>query len=157
MLSDMESDFDGRQALLDAQRAAAAPYVDYPRLPAWYPPAAGLWGTAFTATQLFLRDEQPVFFVVLSALVAIEVAFMVRQRRSRGTMPSMRGVPQELRWTFAYFALGVVAVLGAVIAGCVWLPAPFALVLTFVLVTAGVAAYERQYATAAAAVRARLR
>jgi hypothetical protein len=153
MVSVMESFSDPRQDLADAERAAAAPYVDYPKTPAWYPPAVGIWAAALVA--IIGVDDHTVRSAGLVGLIVLEVLFLAWYRRKRGVMPNLRGAPREIaremRW-YVVGALVVVAVAGAAFTVSSLLAAAVALVL----VTAGVAVYERRYEVAAARTRDRL-
>ena len=44
----MESNESARDLLREADRAEAAPWVDFPPTPAWYPASVGIWGAALT-------------------------------------------------------------------------------------------------------------
>ena len=59
----METTPDPYQQLAEAERAAAAPYVDYPPTPAWYAPAVGAWSAAVVAA-LTIRPGPPVVSAV---------------------------------------------------------------------------------------------
>lgn len=153
----MEIDPVAAQHLLaDAERAAAAPYVDYPPTPRWYPLAAGLWsaGLALTLTAAWRRPA--IFLPAIAILLTVEGLFLVWYRRYRRTMPDLRAAPVEFRSEFRRFAGGLVGVVGAVVIAA-WLMGPWvAAATTFVLVVVGLLLYERRYAAAAAATRARL-
>lgn len=152
----MESIPDHADHLAAAERAAAAPYVDYPVTPSWYAPAVGAWAGALVGA-LTMLDDHPVLRVVsLLALVAVECAFIARYRSFRGTMPSLRRAPAEISREFGWYFLGVAFVVAVVAATALWLSGALAAVVAFVLVTVGAEAYERRYARAAAAIRARL-
>ena len=153
----MEIDREAAQHLLaDAERAAAAPYVDYPPTPRWYPVAAGLWAAGLTLTVTAAWGRPLIFVPAIAVLLVVEALFLVWYRRYRRTMPDLRAAPVELRSEFRRFAVGVVGVVAAVVIA-EWLAGPWmAAVTTFVAVAAGVLLYERRYATAAAATRARL-
>jgi hypothetical protein len=154
MLSGMESERDLAAVLRQADRAAAAPYIDYPPTPAWYPPATGLWAALFCLVA-GLPDEGPLRELALLALVAVEVAFLVWYRRRRGTWPRGRA-PEEIRTVMASFIVGAIVVVG-VVGVTSWLTAPWvAAIVAFVVVTPALAWYERVYAAAAARARARL-
>lgn len=156
MVSTMETTPDPREQLDEAERAAAAPYVDYPRTPTWYAPAVGAWSAALVAVLATLTSHPVPSVVVLVVLVAAEGGFIAWYRTKRGTMPSMRQVPPEIRSEMTRYLVGLVVVMAAVVAAAVLLPWVFAAVLAFVLVTAGLTVYERRYGRAAAATRARL-
>jgi hypothetical protein len=97
-----------------------------------------------------------VFIPAVLVLVAAEGAFIGWYRRYRQTMPSLRGAPTEINTAFRRYFAGFVVVL-AVCAGVYAAFGPFACAaVTFVLVTAALALYERQYAAAADATRHRL-
>lgn len=155
MLSDMESIEEIRERQRVAERAAAAPYVDYPKTPRWYMPAMGVW--AFAATVLFLRPDTPsaVRIVGEVALVAACLALVWWQRRIRGVWAT-GGAPREIRRAMAGFVVGAVVVIGIVIGARFLVDVWVAAGLAFVLVTAGVTWYEMAYARAARRVRERL-
>ena len=156
MVSSMESFYDPRQDLADVERAAAAPYVDYPPTPRWYPASVGLWSTALVAADGWLRHDTALFLAAIVVLFATNIAFITWYRRLRGTMPSMRHAPAEIAREMAWFIVGCVVVVALVALAFVTIGTLAACVVTFVLVTSGVAWYERRYARAAGAVRARL-
>lgn len=140
--------------LRQADRAAAAPWIDYPATPAWYPVATGLWAALFCLT-MAIPDESPKRALALLALVLIELAFVAWYRRRRGTWPRGRA-PEEISKVMRAFVLGALAVLG-VVGLTLWLAAPWvAAIVAFVVVTPSVAWYERVYAAAAARARTRL-
>ncbi len=151
----MESSLDPAEELLAADRAAAAPYIDYPPTPWWFALAAGLWATALVAA--FVIPSPGVWMVVVVLLlVTVEGAFLGWYRRKRGTSPSIRNVPGEFRRAYIGYTVGAVAVVVLVAACIAWLPVPVTLGVTFVLVTAGLAGYEKVYERAAARTRGRL-
>ena len=156
-VSGMEIDRVAAQHLLaEAERAASAPYVDYPPTPKWYPPAAGLWAAGFTLTVTAAWRRPVIFVPAIVALLALEALFLVWYRRYRRTMPDLRAAPVEFRSEFRRYAVGLVGVVAAVVVAA-WLTGPWAAAATtFVLVTVGVLLYERRYAAAATATHARL-
>jgi len=149
----METDRNARELLREADRAEAAPWVDFPPTPAWYPPAVGAWGAAMVLGLAVL--DGPARAVVVLALALAEVAFIRWYRRYRGTMPT-GAVPREMRaaaLTFTGAVLVVVVGAGALaMTGHPWPAAGLVLVVG----TAVVWWYERAYAAGAARVRARL-
>jgi hypothetical protein len=153
----MESDrLDPRQARRIAERAEAAPYVNYPPTPQWYPPVVGLWSAAL-ALVLTLgltgdRGTQP--WVLL--LVALELLFLRWLTRRHGAMPSFRHPPAEFRGVLGRYVAGVVVVVMAVVVTATFGGAVPAAVVTFLVVTPAVALHERSFAAAADRVRARL-
>ena len=90
----MESFSDPRQDLADAERAAAAPYVDYPKTPAWYPPAVGVWAAALVA--VLGVDGHTLRSAGLAVLIVVEVLFLASYHRKRGVMPNLGGAPREI-------------------------------------------------------------
>lgn len=151
----MESSDSAREMLQAADRAAAAPWTDYPPTPWWYPPATGVWAGLLVLV-IGQQDSRPALSVVgLVALIAVEFGFVAWYRRYRGTMPSS-APPEEFRAAMARLLLGAVAIggLGWLLAHGVGMLA--AATAVGVLVTVLITWYERAYAAAAAAARARL-
>lgn len=152
----MESNRESHELLAEAERAAAAPYIDYPPTPRWYPPAVGVWAAAMLLAVVGLEDRPAVSGPVVLALVALELWFFSWYRRYRKTWPSMRHAPDEIARAmrrFYQWLVVVVAVCAAVYFLAGLLPAVVAVFLT---VTVGLARYEQAYADAAAAARERL-
>ena len=147
-----------RRALLVAERAAAAPYIDYPPSPAWFAPVTGLWFAALVGVFTWWRESVAVFVVGLGLLLALEAGYLtwMRQRHGALPMPGTGTPPAEIGrvWRGYFAGCGVVLALVAL----VWwqvgvLPAA---ATTFVLVTSGLVWYERAYVAAAGVVRERL-
>jgi hypothetical protein len=153
MLSTMESTNRAQDLLREADRAEAAPWVEFPPTPGWYPPAVGAWGAAVVLALGVLDGALSGITVVVLAL--LEVGFIRWYRRYRGTMPT-GSMPREMRTAALLFVAAVLAlVVGAgalVMTGHAWLGAALVLVVG----TAVVWWYERAYAAGAARVRARL-
>ena len=149
----MESNESARDLLREADRAEAAPWVDFPPTPAWYPASVGIWGAALTLVLGVL--EEPWRPVATLALVAIEVAFIRWYRSYRGTMPK-GPMPQEMRRPALLMALGLAAIVVAagalVMLGQPWVAAGLVLVTAIPLTWW----YERAYAAAAERAKARL-
>lgn len=147
-----------RFALLEAERAAAAPYIDYPVLPKWYAPATGLWFAGFVGVFAWWRESTAMFVSLLAVLVAVEALFLVWMQKRHGAlpMPGTGNPPAEIGRIWRRYYAGCVVVL-ALVALVGWtfgvLPAA---AITFALVDAGTAWYERAYAKAAGSVRERL-
>ncbi|MBJ8342167.1 hypothetical protein JGU71_25075 [Antrihabitans sp. YC3-6] len=152
----MES-FDPANELELIERAAAAPYIDYPPTPAWYPTAVGLWVAAMIGTFWWWRENAVLFVGALVLLVAIEVAFVRWISKRHGALPRLgHGTPPpEITRAYQSFFVGLIVVVAAV--GLIWWLGGLvaAMVAAFVLVTAGLTLYERSYALAARTVRAR--
>jgi hypothetical protein len=152
----MES--DPREQLAIIERAAAAPYVKFPATPWWYSPMVGLWAAAMIGAFTWWRENTALFAASLAVLISLEGAFIAWIQRRHGALPMPgRGTPPpEIGrvWRGYFLALPVVA---GLIALAWWLGGvPVAAVTAFIVVTAGLAYYERRYAVAAAKVRERL-
>ena len=156
LLSSMESVHEAQAALAVSERASAAPYVDYPPTPKWYPFAAGVWCALMVLALHGLSSSTAIFAPIVVALVVAEVAFIAWYRRYRKTMPTMRHAPREINAAFKRYFAGCVVVLA--IFAAVWIAfGPYAAAAAaFVLVSAGLELYERSYAAAAAATKQRL-
>lgn len=152
----MESDRDPRAFLTDAERAAAAPYIDYPPTPKWYPPAVGAWAAAMVLALSALSDHPAVAGPILLVLVAGEGAFFAWYRRYRQTMPRLHGAPPEINGAFRRYAVGVIIVVAVCVAAFVLAGPILTAGVGFVTVTVGLALYERHYAAASDAAQRRL-
>ena len=152
----METYTDPHAALAIAERASAAPYVDYPPSPKWYPFAVGAWAGLMVLAAHGVSARPAVFLPLLLVLLAAEGAFIAWYRNYRQTMPSLRGAPREIDSAMRRYVAGSVVVL-AVSLGSYLAFGPFVCAaVMFVLVTASLILYEREYARAAAATRDRL-
>lgn len=153
----MESDhLDAAAAHRIMERAEAAPYVEQPATPGWYPPLVGLWaaGLAAVVTIGLATDRSTTPWIL--ALVALELLFLRWLTRRQGAMPGFRRAPAEFRPVLVRYLAGVAIVVAATgVAGAVAGPGAAAAV-AFVAVTAGVALHERSFAAAAARTRERL-
>lgn len=153
----MESNSDraaAAEALKQAERAAAAPYVDYPPTPRWYPAAVALWTAAFGWVITLPTDTayKPIGMIVL---VAAELGFIFWYRRYRGVWPIGRA-PQEVGKVMKGFIVGAVVVIGA-IALTFWLgPRWLGVLVGAVLVFGSLTWYEHLYAKAAERDKERL-
>lgn len=153
----MESD-ELRDQLRAADRAAAAPYLDYPKEPWWVVPAFGALASLFVLG-VGLRDRPDVpgvLWALIMALVALSaVGYVSWQRRRRGATPSGRA-PQEVNrvlWWFVGGAIGVAVVLFLL---ADWAPWWVGMPAAFVLASGGLFWFGRAYARAVAKVRERL-
>lgn len=143
-----------QELLAEAERAAAAPYIDYPPTPRWYAPAVGLWAAA--GLLLWATDHLVVSIVGFVLWAVVLGAFLGWYRRYRGTTPTLRGAPTEITQAYRRYFVGVAVVFGIVVAVFRFVgPWPTA-VAVLILVSAGLAWYERDYARAACAARARV-
>ncbi len=154
----MES--DPRDALLEAQRAAergeAAPYVDFPPTPAWFPPAGGLWAGALVTAIASAGSHERLAILGIMVLLVVQVLFMKWYSRHHGALPSPQGAPPEFVSAFRRYKIGVAVVLAATTTTWVLLGPWWAALTTAVLVTIGLMLYEKAYAAAAARTRERL-
>jgi hypothetical protein len=156
MVSGMES--DAREQLRIVERAEAAPYVSYPPTPWWYSPVIGLWAAGMIGAFTWWRSNAVLFIASMVILIALEGAFLAWMQGRHGAlpMPGKGTPPKEIGavWRGYFLALPVVAILIALAWWLISLPA--AAITAFVVVTAGLAYYERRYAVAATKVRERL-
>lgn len=151
----MESDRDLVRQLSEAERAEAAPWLDHPPLPAWWAPAAGAWFAAMLLT-FSQSGNHLVVFPALAVLLGIELGVIAWYRRRWGTWPELRSAPAELRPAMRGYFVALAAGTAAVVGAYLMLgPLPAAGV-TFVSATALFAWYDRRYAAASHAARARL-
>ncbi|WP_156365092.1 hypothetical protein [Sciscionella sediminilitoris] len=130
----IQSNRDAEEALWQAERPAAAPYVDYPPTPAWYPPAIGLRAAAFCLA-MGIPSGGARKAVAVALLGMAESGFAVWYRRYRGVLPRGRA-PEEVRKVLTAFIFGAVVVIG--------------------VVTPAIMGHERAYTAAASSTRARL-
>ncbi|ORM30215.1 hypothetical protein [Williamsia sp. 1135] len=153
----MESD-EARELLRLAERAEAAPYLDYPPTPWWYYPVIGAWAAGMIGDFGWWRESIPLFVGTLVVLIIAEIVFVTWMQRRHGSLPQPgRGSPPAeigVEWRNYFLALPIVTV---VVAVAWWLGGVLtAAVVAFVLITCGLVIYEKRYARAADAVRARL-
>jgi hypothetical protein len=158
MLSIMESnhELDPHQLLVEAERASAAPYVEYPAVSGWFAPGAGVWAAALVYVLTAHMGQLWIMAPAVAALLGIEAAWMAVYRRKWGTFPVMRHAPAEVRRVYVWYFVGVAVALVATALAYVGWGAAGATVSAFVTVTAGLTLYERSYTQAADATRARL-
>lgn len=153
----MESD-EAKDLLRVAERAEAAPYIDYPPTPWWYFPTIGAWAAAMIATFTWWRENAALFVGSIAVLIVLEIVFLRWMTRRHGAlpMPGKGSPPAEIQpvWRGYFISLPVVA---AVVALSWWLGGVLvAASAAFIVVTAGLVFYEQRYDRAAAATRARL-
>lgn len=153
----MESDrLDPREARRIAERAEAAPYVDYPPTPWWYAPVVGLWSAALLLNLSLAGSHTAIAVPAILILVTLEGAAIGWYFRRYGAVPSMRRPPAEFRRALAGYAVGCLAVVALVALAWHTTGPPVAALLAGVLVTIGLLVYERSYAAAARRTRDRL-
>jgi hypothetical protein len=157
MLANMESDMgDLAAAQRVAERAAAAPYVDYPPTPSWYYPAFGVWVAAYVAL-LGLREEHPVLLVVgIVGLSAVVGLFIGWYQRYHGAMPRPLRGPREFRRVYVAYFAGLAVLAGLVAGAWVLVGHAAAVAVAFVGTVVGLYGYERAYAAAASRARERI-
>jgi hypothetical protein len=155
MVSGMESERELSQQLAEAERAEAAPWLDYPPLPRWWAPVAGAW---FAAMLLVLTEagNHLVAFPSLAVLLGIEFGFIVWYRRRWGTWPELRSAPREFRPAMRRYFVGLVLGTAAVVATYLVAGRLAAAAVTFVAATVLFHWYDLRYAAASRAARARL-
>ena len=152
----MESYAEARSALAVAERAGAAPYLDYPPTPKWYPAAVGAWLAAMILTCHGASERPAIFIPLLAALIVAEFAFIAWYRRRWQTWPSLRNAPKEISSAYRRYALAATPAFAAGIALYVFVGPYVAAGFAFVVTTGGLALYERYYERAAEATRRRL-
>lgn len=160
----MESDAELRERLRVAERAAAAPYVDYPPTPWWYPAMLAVYAAALALVFGAARGQLTFFGELVAVAVLLLAVFLLGawwrwDRNRRGTWPRVwrfSSAPPEIRPVMRRWFAGFVVVLAVaaalVVWVSVWLAAPVAAVITYL----GVVWYERVFGRAAARVRERL-
>lgn len=140
------------------ERAEAAPYLNYPASPWWYFPAVGLWVAAMIGVFTWWQSNIILFVGLIAALLALEVVFLSWMQRRHGALPMPgRGTPPaEIASAWRRYFSSLPALI-AVVALAWWqLGIPAASAVAFVLVTTGLAVYERSYGRAATKARERL-
>lgn len=95
-------------ALREDERAAAAPWVEGPPSPAWYPAACGAW---FGAWAWILTSDHWWSSLLLAPLLLLVVLHVRWERRRRGTSPRWRGAPGDLTRVL-WLSLALTAVVG---------------------------------------------
>jgi hypothetical protein len=152
----MESDLTPQQALVDAERATAAVWIDYPPTPAWYYPASGAWHAGFVGALGALYDKPVLLAVAAGVLGGLVGWFLHWYTGYRGTYPKVSSAPEEFRSAIAAFLAAYTVLLVATVGLTVAVDPVVAAVVAFVGFTATVYVYERAYERAAAATRRRL-
>ncbi|MFC7493508.1 MULTISPECIES: hypothetical protein [unclassified Nocardioides] len=149
----MESD-EIRRTLRKADRAEAAPWIDYPPTPRWYPFAVGTWAALLTLVLAELEDATRMAGAV--GLIAIELAFLRWYVGYRGGVMPTGSAPREFRAAILCFVLTAAAIVLGATALVANVATWAAVVFVLVAVTLGIGWYERVYAGAAARARTRL-
>lgn len=154
----MENSEGLREQVRAAERAAAAPYVDYEPDPWWVAPGFGL--VAVLVVLGIHGDSQGgvpgwVSSLALAAAVVCVLSYVRWQRKRLGALPSGKA-PREVNRVLRVFIVA-----GVVVGLCLFLLADLAplwlgLPVAFALTTGGMAWYVAAYDRAAARVRERL-
>lgn len=155
MLSTMETT---DESLRSADRAAATPFVQTPRISVWYPPGIAAYFTVIAGASLLMRNGQLALGAGLLLLAIVAVVAQALITRARwGTWPRMAIAPSEIKRAFAlYIVLAVAAILVSTVIWS-WFGDIAALVSIFCTMLTVVWAYEfRLHPAAAARVRRRL-
>lgn len=148
-----------QQALREAERAAAAPFIDYPATRWWYPPfMAVAFAAMATGTALAIELDRGILGMALVLLALGAVALYMRHYRQRwGTWPRMEAAPREIRGAYRTYFLAVGGALVLSVAAWVtfgWLAGVVTVFLTMLMLFI---LYERViYPRAAQRVRERL-
>lgn len=158
MLSYMESSRtdleEARRAML---RAEASPFIDYPRLGAWYPVAWALW-TALLVTTVHVDVENPLLQLGIAiAPTLLALAFLGWYSRRHGALPSPhaprpRVIAALVRRLWVLIAVvAVVTITVDLLAG-----QPWSAIVGAVLAGSTIAWYEHAYGVVADRIRAEL-
>ena len=76
------------ELLREADRAAAAPFVDRPRSPWWSAPAVGLWwGAVALVVHLYADGRSSGASALLGAVIVLQIAMIEGTRRRWGVWP----------------------------------------------------------------------
>lgn len=133
--------------------AAAAPFLEPPPTPSWYPVAAGAWSAAFVLAVGGLRDRFGLFTAAMGVLVGLLVAYTTWFGRRWGGWPPARRAPAEIDRVMRRFLLGGAVIIGAIMLIGHWTGYILAAGATFIAVTMWVGWYDTAYT--AAVVRAK--
>lgn len=155
MLSDMETT---DATLRAAERAAAAPFIDYPKTPWWYPLLFATFMTAVLAGPALVQHGHGIAGFGLQFLSLAALITFARWYRTRwGAWPRMSAAPAEIKGAYRWFL--TMFVVGAVVSVAAWLLGgpQVGLPAIFVVAYALIWAYEGVvYPRAAQRVRERL-
>jgi hypothetical protein len=144
--------------LHSADRAAAAPFTQTPRISAWYPFAMATYFTVVAAAFPLLRDGRVILGIglLLTAFAAVLILTLTI-RAKWGTWPRLSVAPAEIKRVFLLFILLALIGLAASAAVWVWLGDTAGLITVFLTALVVVWSYEfRLYPAAAQQVRQRL-
>lgn len=144
--------------LRSADRAAAAPFTQTPRISIWYPFAMATYFTVVAATFPLLQDGHIILGAGLLLLAVAAVLVLTLTIRARwGTWPRLSAAPAEIKRAFMLYLLTAVAAIVVAVAAWSLFGTIGGLVAVFLTTLAVVWAYEfRLYPAAAQQVRQRL-
>ena len=147
------------EELREAERAAAAPYVTYPKEPWW-----ALWALSCVLPLLTLAlhetrqgsEGSGPLLVMPSVLISVIVVVVVTaQRKRQGALPAGKA-PNELQRVYRWYFVGAAMFgVGAIALGLLT-PLIVSLPIAFLLNLGGLLWFGYSYERAAARVRARL-
>ena len=94
-----------------ADRAAAAPFTETPRIPAWYPLAMAAYFTAVAGTIPLMRDGYLLLGMGLFVVAVVAVlALTLTLRATWGTWPRLAAAPTEIKRAFGLCLFPIQAV-----------------------------------------------
>lgn len=149
-----------REQLRLAERAAAAPYVDYPKDPWWHMPLLSLTSPIFaymlyTMLHGTTTSRSTISFPAVASL-GIALIIILHQRKRRGALPSGGKAPAELTRVLRWYAVGGITLAVSVIALALTTPLYVSVPVAWVLSLGGIYWFGRAYERAAEQVRERL-
>lgn len=145
-----------------AERAEAAPYIDYRPTPRWIYAAAGGWCAFVVGLRWFDDSELPGKDAVqiggVVVMIALVAAFVAWHRRYYGFRPPSlwSPKPREIRSAYLGYLVGVAVVIALIALTFAVGGWPAATGVAGVAGAGGYWLYDRAYAGQAAKVRARL-
>lgn len=159
--NDRPPEFDRQEVareLADAERAAAAPYINYPPTQWWEIVLIATWAGALVYAVGTDRIDGFPQALLIFALVGVELVWINWRSRSHGAMPwpGKGNPPPEIAKLWRHYYLGVAAF--AAMIAVVWILGNHvaAAVFVFFLTLVSLTWYETRYGAAATRVRERL-
>lgn len=157
MVSTMESNETADRDLQRAERAAAAPWIDYKPSPWWLVPSFALLEGALV---LLLGEREnihgAVFAVTAVLLVFLLFAWLGAAMSRHGVVPRLRHAPAEFVALLRAYYAGFALLVAVVVIMYVGVGSRVAAVAAAVGAAGGLYLYEWYYAKVAEAVRTRL-
>ncbi len=144
--------------LRSADRAAAAPFTQTPRIATWYPFAMASYFTAVAGTFPLMRDGRIILGIGLLLVAVAAVLILTLTIRAKwGTWPRLSVAPIEIKRAFLLFIILALIALGVSAAIWLWFGDIAGLITVFLTALVVIWAYEfRLYPAAAQQVRQRL-